>query len=125
MSRTTPENHPDRHASRFTGRTALLTAAASGIGAATARRLAEEGASVLVTDVDAAGAETVAEEVRAKGGQARHLGLDVTNPEAWPEAIRTAQVWTGRLERREPDGERPYVRRQLPAGGLGEGGDLG
>jgi NAD(P)-dependent dehydrogenase (short-subunit alcohol dehydrogenase family) len=98
MSRTTPENHPDRHASRFTGRTALLTAAASGIGAATARRLAEEGASVLVTDVDAAGAEEVAEEVRGKGGQARHLGLDVTNPEAWPEAIRTAQEWTGRLD---------------------------
>ncbi len=102
MSRTIPESHADSHPghrpARFTGRTALLTAAASGIGAATVRRLAEEGASVLVTDVDAAGAEKVADEVRAKGGRARHLGLDVTNPEAWPEAIRTVEEWTGRLD---------------------------
>ncbi|MGX9888782.1 SDR family NAD(P)-dependent oxidoreductase [Streptomyces sp. NPDC002276] len=102
MSRTTPEHHPehhpDRHASRFTGRTALLTAAASGIGAATARRLAEEGASVLVTDVDAAGAGRVAEEIRAKGGEARHLGLDVTSPTAWPTAIGAVEEWTGRLD---------------------------
>ena len=118
MSRTTPESHPESHSenhldshpegrpdrhpdhrpARFTGRTALLTAAASGIGAATARRLADEGASVLVTDVDAAGAEKVADEVSAKGGRARHLGLDVTNPEAWPEVVRTAEEWTGRLD---------------------------
>lgn len=93
-----PDRHPDHRPARFTGRTALLTAAASGIGAATARRLADEGASVLVTDVDAAGAEKVADEVRAKGGRARHLGLDVTNPEAWPEALRTVEEWTGRLD---------------------------
>lgn len=104
MSRTIPDRLdgrdrlPDRHVSRFTGRTALLTAAGSGIGAATARRLADEGAAVLVTDVDAGGAEKVADEVRAKGGRARHLGLDVTNPEAWPEAVRMAEEWTGRLD---------------------------
>ncbi|MEW1828374.1 SDR family NAD(P)-dependent oxidoreductase [Streptomyces sp. NPDC088196] len=104
MSRTIPDRLdgrdrlPDRHASRFTGRTALLTAAASGIGAATARRLADEGASVLVTDVDAGGAAKVADEVRSKGGRARHLGLDVTDSEAWPEAVRMAEEWTGRLD---------------------------
>ncbi|MFJ6737527.1 SDR family NAD(P)-dependent oxidoreductase [Streptomyces sp. NPDC091279] len=92
MSRTTPAP------SRFTGRTALLTAAASGIGAATARRLADEGASVLITDVDAAGAARVADEIRAKGGDARHLGLDVTAPDAWPDVIRAVQEWTGRLD---------------------------
>ncbi|MFF3906678.1 SDR family NAD(P)-dependent oxidoreductase [Streptomyces sp. NPDC001848] len=50
---------------RFGGRTALLTAAASGIGEATAHRLALEGASVVVTDVDAEAAHRVAEDIRA------------------------------------------------------------
>ncbi|MFJ9559569.1 SDR family NAD(P)-dependent oxidoreductase [Streptomyces fuscichromogenes] len=85
-------------ATRYAGHTALLTAAASGIGAATAHRLAAEGASVLVTDVDGKGAARVAEEVRAKGGDARHRALDVTDPEAWPHAVRAAEQWTGRLD---------------------------
>ena len=83
---------------RFTGRTALLTAAASGIGAATAHRLAAEGASVMVTDVDAEGARRVAEEIRAGGGQARDRRLDVTSPGEWAAAVTEAQSWTGRLD---------------------------
>ena len=83
---------------RFTGRTALLTAAASGIGAATARRLAAEGASVLVTDVDVEGAHRVAEEIRAEGRQARDLPLDVTSPAQWAAAVAEAESWTGRLD---------------------------
>jgi len=83
---------------RFAGRTALLTAAASGIGAATAHRLADEGASVLVTDVNAEGAERVAAEVRAKGGDARHHALDVTSPAQWTVAVDLAETWTGRLD---------------------------
>ncbi|UUU26224.1 SDR family NAD(P)-dependent oxidoreductase [Streptomyces sp. DSM 40750] len=83
---------------RFTGRTALLTAAASGIGAATARRLAAEGASVLVTDVDAKGAHRVAEEIHAEGGQARDLPLDVTSPTEWAAAVAEAESWTGHLD---------------------------
>ncbi|MFE3849720.1 SDR family NAD(P)-dependent oxidoreductase [Streptomyces griseorubiginosus] len=83
---------------RFTGRTALLTAAASGIGAATAHRLAAEGASVMVTDVDAEGARRVAEEIRAGGGQARDRRLDVTSPGEWAAAVSEAGAWTGRLD---------------------------
>ncbi|KUN83266.1 SDR family NAD(P)-dependent oxidoreductase [Streptomyces griseoruber] len=83
---------------RFTGRTALLTAAASGIGAATARRLAAEGASVLVTDVDAEGAHRVAEEIRAAGGRAQDQCLDVTAPSQWTAAVTAAESWTGRLD---------------------------
>ncbi|WP_425246787.1 SDR family NAD(P)-dependent oxidoreductase [Streptomyces sp. NEAU-NA10] len=83
---------------RFTGRTALLTAAASGIGEATAHRLAAEGARVLVTDVDAEGAHRVAEEIRAAGGQARHRGLDVTSVDAWADAVEAVTSWTGRLD---------------------------
>lgn len=83
---------------RFTGRTALLTAAASGIGAATAHRLAAEGASVLVTDVDAEGARRVAEEIGTKGGRARHRALDVTSVDAWDEAVEAVTSWTGHLD---------------------------
>lgn len=83
---------------RFTGRTTLLTAAASGIGAATARRLAAEGASVLVTDVHAKGAHRVAEEIRAAGGRARDQRLDVTSPSEWDAAVAEAESWTGRLD---------------------------
>ncbi|MER5222445.1 SDR family NAD(P)-dependent oxidoreductase [Streptomyces flaveus] len=83
---------------RFTGRTALLTAAASGIGAATARRLAAEGASVLVTDVDAKGAHRVAEEIRAAGGRVQDQRLDVTSPSQWGAAVAEAESWTGRLD---------------------------
>jgi NAD(P)-dependent dehydrogenase (short-subunit alcohol dehydrogenase family) len=83
---------------RFTGRTALLTAAASGIGAATAHRLAAEGASVLVTDVDVKGAHRVAEEIRAAGGRAQDQRLDVTSPSQWDAAVAEAESWTGRLD---------------------------
>ncbi|MFI2037119.1 SDR family NAD(P)-dependent oxidoreductase [Streptomyces bottropensis] len=83
---------------RFTGRTALLTAAGSGIGAATARRLAAEGASVLVTDLDAKGAHHVAEEIRAAGGRAHDQRLDVTSPSQWAAVVAEAQSWTGHLD---------------------------
>ncbi|MET7686785.1 SDR family NAD(P)-dependent oxidoreductase [Streptomyces sp. NPDC005483] len=83
---------------RFIGRTALLTAAASGIGAATAHRLAAEGASVMVTDVDAEGAQRVAEEIRVEGGQARDRCLDVTSPGEWAAAVAETGSWTGRLD---------------------------
>ncbi|WP_436499148.1 SDR family NAD(P)-dependent oxidoreductase [Actinokineospora sp. HUAS TT18] len=63
---------------RFTGKTALVTGGASGIGAATARRLAAEGASVVVTDIDGDGGAAVAAEV---GG--RYLHLDATSEADW------------------------------------------
>jgi 3-oxoacyl-[acyl-carrier protein] reductase len=68
--------------SRFTDKVALVTGAAQGIGAATARRLAEEGAAVAVVDLTAERGEAVAAQIREKGGTARAYGCDVADPEA-------------------------------------------
>lgn len=74
-------------------RVALVTGAASGIGRAVARRLAREGAHVVVTDVDGEGARRVAEALAAEAGPARPLALpmDVTS-EASVEAAFAATV---------------------------------
>lgn len=73
-------------------RIVLVTGAASGIGRAIARRLAEEGAHVVVTDLNGEGAETVAAEIRQKQGLNRAIGLklDVTNLEQVEEAFKAA-----------------------------------
>src|SRR4051794_4481014 len=70
---------------RFEGTTALVTGAASGIGAATARRLAAEGARVVVADVDVQGADQVAAEL---GGTA--LAMDVRDSESVRAGIEAA-----------------------------------
>jgi 3-oxoacyl-[acyl-carrier protein] reductase len=67
---------------RFTDRTAVVTGAAQGIGAATARRLATEGARVAVVDLSAERAQAVADEIVKAGGAAIGLACDVTDAEA-------------------------------------------
>ena len=72
---------------RLAGRVALVTGSASGIGAATARRFASEGAAVLVTDIqDQAGAQ-IAGEINANGGRAVYVHLDVTSEAEWEAAV--------------------------------------
>ena len=65
---------------RFTGLTALVTGGGHGIGAATCRRLAAEGAVVVVADLDLDAAEVVAAEL---GDHGRAVRLDVGAPESW------------------------------------------
>jgi glucose 1-dehydrogenase len=77
-------------AGRFTGRVAVITGAASGIGAATARRLAREGASVVLTDVHP-DVETVAKEVAAAGSTASGTVADVSDTADWLRVAAAAE----------------------------------
>ncbi|WP_328941276.1 SDR family oxidoreductase [Streptomyces sp. NBC_00250] len=68
---------------RFSGQTAVVTGAASGIGAASAVRLAAEGAAVLVSDIADGPGEAVAAAIRADGGRAAYVRCDVSSEEDW------------------------------------------
>ena len=81
---------------RLQGRTALVTGAASGIGKATAIRLAAEGAKVLVTDIQD-GEPTVA-AITGAGGEAAFLKLDVTKEDDWSRAVAEAVSRFGSLD---------------------------
>lgn len=82
---------------RLWGQVALVTGAASGIGRACAERLAAEGAKVVLTDIQAAEGEAVAEQIRGAGGQALFLEHDVTDEAQWEQVIETAQSQFGAL----------------------------
>ncbi len=69
------------------GKRAIVTAAAAGIGRATAELLAAEGAAVVVADLDAAGGEAVAAGIRANGGRAVFVRCDVTSSEDCRRAV--------------------------------------
>jgi 3-oxoacyl-[acyl-carrier protein] reductase len=75
---------------RLDGRVALVTGGGGGIGAAVARRLAAEGAAVVVVDRDAEAAESVAAAIEASGGRAVGIGADVTDGEAVAKAVAVA-----------------------------------
>ncbi|CAN5183816.1 SDR family NAD(P)-dependent oxidoreductase [soil metagenome] len=62
----------------FAGKTAIVTGGGSGIGAATARELASQGANVVIADISLDSAKTVAEEIADAGGSASPFQMDVS-----------------------------------------------
>ena len=85
-------------AGRVEGKVAIVTGGASGIGRASAIRLAEEGAAVIVTDIQDEAGHAVAAEINSGGGAAEYLTHDVTSEEAWISVVATVVHRHGRLD---------------------------
>lgn len=80
------------------GKVTFITGAASGIGAGTARRFAQEGARVVLADVQPEEGARVREEIVATGGQALYVDCDVSDAEAVRRATEAAVSAFGRLD---------------------------
>ena len=92
-------------AKRVQGKVALISGAAQGVsgkvmgfGGASARLLAEHGASVMLGDIDVDNGEKTAAEIREMGGKAEFIKLDVTLERDWIEAVNKTIVNFGRLD---------------------------
>ena len=82
----------------FAGKVAVVTGGALGIGGATARRLAADGASVLIADIDEAAAHANASGIREAGGEAEVVVADVGRPVDIRAMIDRAVAKWGRLD---------------------------
>jgi 3alpha(or 20beta)-hydroxysteroid dehydrogenase len=82
---------------RFADKVALVTGAASGLGRTLAGMLASEGAAVVLTDVAADRGEAAASEIRAVGGTALFMKLDVSSVDSWLATIDRVRAEYGRL----------------------------
>ncbi|MBF2754052.1 MAG: SDR family oxidoreductase [Gammaproteobacteria bacterium AqS3] len=80
-------NSSSSNCARLTDRTVLITGGASGIGKAAAMRAADEGARVVITDIQNDMGRGVVAEIESTGGRARYLEQDVTSEERWIEII--------------------------------------
>jgi cyclopentanol dehydrogenase len=85
-------------AGRLDGKVALISGAARGQGAVHAELFASEGASVVLGDILEKEVRFVADEIRAGGGAADAILLDVTRPEDWVAAVELAEETFGRLD---------------------------
>ena len=80
------------------GSVSLVTGAASGIGRATALLFADEGATVVVADVDEPGGNETVRLVRSRGGEADFVACDVTDSAQVAEAVGACAERFGRLD---------------------------
>lgn len=81
----------------ITDKVALVTGGAKGLGAATCRVLAAEGATVLIADVDETAGAELEQQLRAAGGKACFMHLDVSDPDAWQRVMERVSQLHGRL----------------------------
>src|SRR3989442_2880761 len=82
---------------RLVGKVALISGGARGMGAAEARLFAREGAQVIIGDILAAEGGAVEADIRAMGGEAAFVRLDVTSEADWQTAVGLAQSRFGKL----------------------------
>ncbi|MFS0722471.1 SDR family NAD(P)-dependent oxidoreductase [Paenibacillus sp. 1P07SE] len=81
---------------RLQGKTAVITGAGSGIGRSTALLFAAEGAAIVIADIDTAGGEQTAAEIRGQGGGALFIACDVTDEDgATSMAAQAAEAYGG------------------------------
>ncbi len=90
--------HAGVSGSRLEGKVAMVSGAASGIGAETARRFALEGARVVLGDVSSEAGEEVADDIARAGGETLFMPLDVTDDEAWARVVAATTQRFGRLD---------------------------
>jgi NAD(P)-dependent dehydrogenase (short-subunit alcohol dehydrogenase family) len=85
-------------AGQVSGKVALITGGASGIGAACAELLAREGAKVAVSDIDDLKGPELVARIKKSGGEAMYLHQDVTSEEQWVEVVAEVVARYGRLD---------------------------
>jgi NAD(P)-dependent dehydrogenase (short-subunit alcohol dehydrogenase family) len=83
---------------RLAGKVALISGGARGQGAVEARLFAQEGAKVVFGDILDDDGKRVEEEIRARGGEAIYVHLDVTQAQDWQRAVQTAESRHGKLD---------------------------
>jgi NAD(P)-dependent dehydrogenase (short-subunit alcohol dehydrogenase family) len=83
---------------QVSGKVAIVTGGASGIGEACAETLAREGASVLITDIDDALGKGVVDRIGKAGGKAHYMRHDVRDEAVWPGIVAEAEKRYGRLD---------------------------
>ena len=80
------------------GKTVIVTGGGGGIGGATCRRFAQEGARVAILDLNLDAAETVAEAIRGTGGQAHALHCDITQRASVDTALAATEAHFGPVD---------------------------
>src|SRR5688572_6201727 len=83
---------------RLAGKIAIISGAASGMGAEEARLFAREGAKVVLADVLESAGKQVEAEIKATNGEALFVRTDVTNETDWRNVVQTAVSRFGKLD---------------------------